>query len=326
MSAPEEIDQLLARYNNWGRWGPDDERGTLNFVTPDVSLAAMQLARHGDVVSLARRVAPEGPMSGLPPKGASGAPAAPVAPKRLRPAHHPPNTMRFILRSGADAPEAGRGFTADWFGIVCHGFDVTHLDALCHIVWNGRLYNDRPATSFTTTGGAAFGSVEVAGSGVVSRGVLLDIPRHRGIPYLEPTEEIPAAELDACAEAQGVQLRAGDVVIVRTGRDASSYDPAIEGNAGVGADTVPWLHAHDVAMLAADVAQEVLLPGIRTDGVPPVHTVGLVGLGLHLIDNMLLEPLAARCADEGRWEFTFALGPLQLANATGTAVNPLAVF
>jgi kynurenine formamidase len=232
--------------------------------------------------------------------------------------------------SGESAPALGGAHASDWLGLAYHGSAVTHLDAHSHQFWNGRMYNDRPATDVATRNGARTGSVEPLARGLVGRGVLLDVPRARERAWLEPGEGIGAADLDRVADAQGVDLQAGDLVLVRTGRDARAavhgvLDPLRQGGPGLVMRCLPWLRSHDVAVLGSDVQSDVMLP----DGAPhpmPVHAGALAVLGLPLLDNLILEELSGACADQQRWDFLLTVAPLALHRATGSPVNPLAVL
>jgi kynurenine formamidase len=300
------VDDLLARVSNWGRWGADDDRGTLNLLTEELSAAALSLPRHGRVVRLGRTLTPR-----------------PAWPGDLPIQHH-------MLTAGAESPERGEYVLADWFGVQPHGLTITHLDALNHLTWHGRLYNGAPAGSVSTVKGGARGSAEHVSQGVVTRGVLLDVPGHLGVDWIEPESPITPAQLDACAAAAGVEVRAGDVLLIRTGRDprlraAPMPGPAGPDLAGLDVDCLPWLHERDVAVMGSDGAHDVVPP--RLSGVhTPVHVVSLVGMGMWLLDNLTLEELASTCRDLGAWEFLFTMAPIALKNSTGVPVNPLAVF
>src|ERR1700676_156335 len=190
-----EVLDMFESLSNWGRWGADDKLGTLNLITPEVTKAAAALVRHGRTVSLARTISPK------------------YAPDNTNPPLH------FMLASGEGAPAQGHGHAADWYGMACHGHSMTHLDALSHLFWNGKMYNGRPASRVDQATGAKDGSIEDAGNGVVTRGILLDMPRALGVPYLEPHKSIPPDELEAAEAMAGVQVRSGDAVLIRTGRD-----------------------------------------------------------------------------------------------------------
>jgi kynurenine formamidase len=207
---------------------------------------------------------------------------------------------------------------------------VSHLDALCHVFVGGRMYNGFPATEVRSTG-ARRNSVMAAADGIVGRGVLLDLARLRGVEWLEPGEAVGPEELAAAERAEGVRVEEGDVLLVATGRDArraarGPWDPVAQGLAGLHPECIPWLHERGVAVLGCDGVSDPL-PGNAAPGWPiPVHQCCLVAMGVHLLDNLELGRLAAACARHGRWSFLFAAAPLRVAGATGSPVNPIAVF
>jgi kynurenine formamidase len=294
----EEVLDFHKTLSNWGRFGPRDQLGTLNLITPEKRAAAAKLVRSGRTVSAAR--------------------ALPTQPSIENPtpvAHHMTGT-------------ATEGWGGDYFAIASHGFATSHIDALCHIFHEGKLYNGYPIEKVTAHGALELGIHELA-DGIVSRGVLLDVPRVRGARYLEPGDPIFPEDLESAERDAGLRVEPGDILLVRTGRWAlrearGAWDPR-QSIAGLDASCLPWLHARGVAALGCDGVSDVL-PS-RVAGVPmPIHTVAIVALGLHLIDNLELEPLATACESEGRWEFLLTLAPLVLLRGTASPVNPIALF
>jgi kynurenine formamidase len=284
--------------SNWGRWGPEDELGTLNMITPEVVAAAAATVRTGRTVSCARP---------LDTHAASDNP---------RPATH------VMLGTHAE------GMGSDSLAVAPHGFATTHVDALCHVFYKGRLYNGYDSATVTSDGAARLG-VHHLRSGIVTRGVLLDVATERAVESLEPGEPIYPEDLDAAESSAGVQVRPGDALLVRTGRwrwrDEHGPWDASRLLAGLHASCLPWLRERDVAVLGGDGVSDVL-PSL-VDGVPlPVHSVGIVGLGLHLIDNLDLESLAAACVAELRSHFLLVVAPLVVDRGTASPVNPIAVF
>ena len=314
-SAPTEQDILswFQTLSNWGRWGPDDERGTLNLITPAKRLQAAGMVREGLVVSCARRIAYD------------------PAPDNVLPARH------FMLSSGEGAPHVnvGRTGATDAFLLQPHGVSMTHLDAPSHSIvrasssqpWT--LYNGKPAHLVTTTGGATVGSIELAGGGIVSRGVLLDISRLKGVPWLEASDPIFPEDLDAAEAAEGVRVEAGDILFARTGfprrRTEIGPRPTTDGICALQPACLPWLRERDVAVLGADTGNDVMPAQYPAIGLP-IHGVGMGAMGLWILDNPDYEELSATCERLGRWEFQVVIAPLKLANATGSPVNPLAMF
>jgi kynurenine formamidase len=220
------------------------------------------------------------------------------------------------------------GFGSDYFAIASHGYATSHIDALCHIFHDGKIFNGYGTESVTAHGATKLG-IHHLRSGIVTRGVLLDIPALRGIAALAPGDPIFPEELEAAEEAAGIAVRSGDALLVRTGRwgwraEHGPWD-VHSGLAGLDASCLRWLHARDVAVLGSDGVSDVL-PS-RVAGVDmPIHTVAIVAIGIHLMDNLDLDDVAVACADEGRWEFLLTVAPLVLHRGTASPVNPLAVF
>jgi kynurenine formamidase len=296
--ATADVVALHGELSNWGRWGSEDELGALNLITPEVTAAAAGTVRSGRTVSCARplntQAAPDNP--------------APVA-------HHMIGT-------------ATEGWGADYVALASHGFATSHIDALCHVFHEGTLFNGYPATTVTAHGATRLG-IHHLRSGVVTRGVLLDIPAQRGVDALEPGEPIFREDLEAAEERAGLRVRPGDALLVRTGRwvwrDAHGpWDVAAEA-AGLDASCLAWLRDRDVATLGSDAVSDVLPSRVEGVGMP-IHEIAIVALGLHLMDNLDLDALAAACAEERRWAFFFVVAPLVLRRGTASPVNPIAVF
>ena len=296
--AGADVVALHTELSNWGRWGPEDQLGALNLITPEVTAAATTTVRSGRTVSCAR------PLNTLP------GPDNPVPV-----AHHMIGT-------------ATEGWGADYFALAPHGFATSHIDALCHIFHDGKLFNGYPTDTVTAHGATRLGIHHLQG-GIVTRGVLLDIPAVRGVDALEPGEPIFPEDLEAAEERASLQVRTGDALLVRTGRWAwrdahGPWDFAAHA-AGLDASCLAWLRARDVATLGSDGVSDVLPSRVEGVGMP-IHEVAIVALGLHLMDNLELDTLASACADEGRWEFLFVVAPLVLRRGTASPVNPIAVF
>jgi kynurenine formamidase len=297
-----DIDSYFEKLSNWGRWGADDEIGTLNLVTPERVVAAGALVTEGVSISCARPVVTE-----------------PFAADVASPPQH------FMVESGEDESAES---SSDYIGLAFHGQTITHVDALCHVFWHGSMYNDR-RSSLVTTHGAEQCSVEAMSAGATTRGVLLDIPKLNGVEWLDAGQPVGVAELEAAEAEQGVRVGAGDALLLRTGwsarRTALGPLPPKAGRPGLHASALPWLRERDIAILAADTANDVIPSGFSDHRIP-VHTVGIVAMGLCLIDACQFEDLAAKCNELGRWEFMFTLAPLVLRSATGSPVNPIATL
>lgn len=298
------FDEIVDRVSTWGRWGADDQRGTLNLVTEQVVVYAATLARVGRSVSLGHDLDLD------------------TGPDNARPADH---RMTGYAADGTTQPSVN----TDYVGTDFHGKSVTHLDALCHCVFRGRLYNGHPAAEHVGEAGADLGTIAEMAQGVVTRGVLVDVPRSRRLPWLEPGSAVGADELESVLDEQGVSLRPGDAVLVRTGararKDAlGAWDPS-NFSAGIAPETTLVLSRAGTALLGSDGDSDVRPSPV--DGIfSPIHALALNAMGMPLIDNMFLEDLAVACADLDRWEFLFIMAPLRIPGGTGSPVNPLAVF
>jgi len=305
---PSDLADLFESLKNWGRWGADDERGALNHLTEEHARRAAGLVRDGVTVSLARDL-PITPSAEVP-----------------YPAHH------HMLTAGDARDNTGLpGYEAsrDYVGTEVHGLGITHVDALCHMFVNGQMYNGISADEVRSDG-ARHNTVMALAGGVVGRGVLLDIAAARDIAYLEGDDIVTPEDLDRAERAAGVSVAPGDILVVANGRDRRRREnpgltPA-SGLAGLHPATLPWIHERGVAVLGSDGISDAM-PGLGVAGWPfPVHQIGIVAIGLHLIDNMALGDLAAACLERGRAEFLFTLAPLRIQGGTGCPVNPLAVL
>ncbi|HKK51786.1 MAG TPA: cyclase family protein [Myxococcota bacterium] len=304
----EEYADYRERFSNWGRWGEDDELGTLNHVTPEVRRAAAASVSAGRVVSLAR-------------------------PVDTRPGPHNPHPAQHLASVGT-----AMGL-ADYIGLFFHGFAQTHLDALSHIpAQDGRYFGGRPvgmrSPALAMPEGVALG-IQRMREGVVARGVLYDIPRLRGVEYVDSGAPVHGWELYDAARAQGIEPRPGDVVCIRSGRDewqaAHASDPSWGLRAGVHASCCEFLYETDAAMLCWDMldapTEDQGLPNpIPIDTPVHVHCITIPYMGMPLLDNADLRELAATCAELGRWSFLFTVAPLVIEGGTGSPVNPLALF
>ncbi len=300
----EQFQALFERCSNWGRWGPDDERGTLNLITPEVTRRAAALIREGATVSCA-----------LPLNTVADI-------ENKMPAVH------LMLRAGDVVDDVPTKSTADYLALAPHGQAHSHLDALCHVVWQGKIYNDRPASTVTSMG-ALKSAITIGQDGIVSRGVLLDIALLKGVDWLEPGTPIMPDDLEAAESAAGPRVGEGDVLLVRTGRHRRKqahgpWDASAE-LAGLHYACAPWLRERGVALLGCDGVSDFRPHGV--EGVPlPMHTLTLVAMGMQLLDNQNLDDLAEACAARSRWEFFLTIAPLRLERGTASAVNPIAVF
>ncbi len=305
---PERMREVYERTKNWGRWGPEDEMGALNLITPDKRREGAAAVIAGETVSCALEL--------------------PVIPS----IENPYPAMHMMITAGDDCLIPGVNFESvmDFVGVAFHGMATTHMDALCHVFVDEVMYNGFSKHEVKSTG-ARRGSIMCAKEGVSSRGVLLDIPRALGVEWLEPTHGVTIAELEAAEAEHGVKVTAGDILLFGTGRDKrrraeGPWSPTEVGLAGLHAECVEWLRERDVAVLGSDGVQDAL-PGSGIEGWPmPVHQCGLAGMGLHLLDNLRLDNLADACAKHGRWAFQLNIAPLRVDKGTGSPVNPIAVL
>jgi kynurenine formamidase len=300
----DEFDRLFQALSTWGRWGDGDQLGALNLLTPARVAEAAKLARDGVTVTLSWPLQEEA--------GAS----------TPEPADH-----RMTSEPTAQST-SGTVIAKDYIGIHYHGDTHTHLDALCHIGYDGRLYNGI-STDVITSHGASAGSVELLKDGLVGRGVLLDIPRLRGVPWLEPGDSISRNELEAAEREQGAAVRDGDILLIRTGhgRRLDELGPWDTPNhkAGLHPAGMTFVAERGVSALGSDGNNDTA-PS-QTEGVEfPVHVLALNAMGVWLLDYLRLEELLAACQLAGRWEFLFVAAPLRIAGGTGSPVNPLAIL
>lgn len=298
-----EFDRLFAEIRNWGRWGADDERGCLHHLTPDAVRAAAGVVKHGRSVSLAHDL------------------DLVASPDNKKPALH-------YMSQLCDVDEAEPRVNMDFVGVDYHGKSVSHLDALCHCAFHGRLYGDVD-TACVTSQGSSYGSVLTTADGLVGRGVLLDVPRFRDQEWLEPGTAVEPEELESVAAAQGLEVRRGDIVVVRNGARRrremlGPWDPS-NFSAGLFPTSMRWLHEREIALLGSDGDNDARPSPV--DGVAsPIHALALTAMGLLLADNLNLEDVAGVCAELGTWEFLCVFAPLRIPGGTGSPVNPIAVF
>jgi kynurenine formamidase len=302
-----EFHQVAEKVNNWGRWGADDERGTLNFITPDVVKAAVGAVRTGRSFGLAIPLGSDGPQIGM-------------IPGRINPL----KTMLAI-----NDPMTGNidEFCTSDDSVVMGLQAGTHWDSLAHATYSNRIYNGAPIASLTTRGAAKCGIDKVGP--LVSRGVLLDVARAKGVGRLDPGYALTAEDLDTAAELGKVTVRSGDIVLVRTGQiqllhagDKMAYTFP---SPGFSLKTAPWLHAHEVAAVANDTIVFEVFPTEYEDLPLPVHLLHLVEMGLWQGQNWDLEALAADCAEDGQYDFLLTATPEPFVAGLGAPVAPVAV-
>ncbi|MFE2144402.1 cyclase family protein [Streptomyces sp. NPDC059456] len=298
----QEFDAIFAAVRTWGRWTPAD-RGAWNRVTPEHVRRAAGLVRSGTAVPL-----------GLPWDTRPG-------PDNPRPALHHMTDLGDV-----EAPEPAT--YKDFLAADYHGKAVSHLDALSHVAYEGRLYDGRPAREAVGSGGARFGSVAALGP-LVTKGVLLDLPAVHGADWLEPGHPVHARDVVAAERALGVTIDEGCAVLLRTGRfrrsrELGAWDSGAA-SAGFHVDAVPLLAERAIALLGGDGDSD-LRPS-PVEGVhSPVHALAVAAMGVPLLDNLDLEALSAACAGADRHEFMIVVAPLNVPGGTGSPVDPVAVL
>jgi kynurenine formamidase len=304
-----ELQQIFEQVKNWGRWGADDEAGALNYLTPAHVRHAASLVQDGLAVSLA---------ADFPVR---------LAPDNLYPAHH---MMVMAGDARKDHGVPGLETALDYIGINYHGMACSHIDALCHVFVNGRMYNDRDALDVRSTG-ARHNDIMVARNGIVGRGVLLDLPGLRGVEWLEPDTVVEPEELIDCERHQGIGFQEGDILLVATGRferraALGAWDTQTVGLAGLSARCAPLLHDRRIAALCGDGVNDPL-PSATIEGwAMPLHMCCLVGMGVHLFDNLDLSRLSQECRTRRRYELMFSAAPLRVVGGTGSPVNPIGIL
>lgn len=315
----ETVLEMSRRYSNWGRWGGDDQLGTLNLIAePDIAAAA-GLVRRGRTFSLAIPLGDTGPQT-----GGFG---------RFNPIH-------LMIRDGNDAlaGTTPRDFYGGREGHIRSADDVlilptqcgTQWDGLSHIFHDGKMYNGYGA-DLVTSKGALRNAILEARAAVVGRGVLLDIARARGVDWLEPGYAVSGEDLDACASAQGVAIRRGDILLIRTGqlqqvKSRGRWADYAGGPApGLGLAAADWLYSREIGAVATDTWGMEVLPNETPDVFQPLHIVLIVYMGLTVGEIFDLEELAADCAGDGVYEFFFSAPPLPIDKAVASPVNPIAV-
>lgn len=302
VKSKHDVDRIIQEISNWGRWGDEDQIGTLNLITPGKRREAVKLVTDGVSVSLARPLETQ------------------LAEDNGKPFTH---TM---ISSGRDSDGQ---WAMDNYNISYHGLAHTHMDSLCHMFYDGRMYNGFPRQEVGPTGAQKL-SIDNLRSGIVTRGILIDIPRMQGIRFLEPGTPILPGDLETWERNTGLKIAPGDVVFIRTGRWArrdlrGPWDPNQEGMAGLHASCAKWIRQRDLAMIGSDAALDVIPSGIAEVS-HPVHVFTLHAMGVHIFDNCDLEELAKTCAEKERWEFLITAAPIVVRGGTGSPLNPIATF
>lgn len=292
-----QFERWKTELSNWGRWGKDDQIGALNLITPAKRRQAAALVKEGVSVSLSRDA------------------------DRQKAIDNPDPFEHRMLAIGSDH-----------IGVIHHGVAHTHLDSLAHIHYDGVFYNGyKPNADSVMKSGHTRNSIVNLKNGIFTRGILIDLPRLKGVPYLEPGTPITPQDIEAWEKMAGVKVGAGDALFLRTGRWArraalGPFDQNRTGKrSGPSASMIPWLKQRDVALLGGDVPPSLAPTDVEGE-TGAVHDFALVYLGVHIFDNVDLEALAEAAAARKRWEFLLTVAPLAIGGATGSPVNPIATF
>ncbi len=288
------VENWMTELSNWGRWGRGDQLGALNLITPAKRVEAAKLVKTGVSVSLAHNYSVN-PDLGLPP---------------------PFDQEISMLNTPGE-------YVMERVSFSYHGGIHSHLDALCHVLWQGEMYNGFSKNDVNEDGCQKLGIANVK-QGILTRGILMDIPRLKGVDYLPPGTAVYIEDLEAWEEQTGVHVSSGDVIFVRTGRWATPGS-AGSGSAGLHASVAPWLRERDVAIVGGDYANDAIPSDVQ--GVfLPIHQLTIVAMGVRLFDNLDLEALAEEAVRQGRWEFMLSASPIPVEGGVGSPMNPIATF
>jgi kynurenine formamidase len=290
-----EFDEMFQKVKNWGRWGKDDQLGSANLVTADKRKKAVALVKNGTTVSLA----------------------------------HNPLTERAEDNSNPFEHTMLRGFNMDRYAVSYHGYAHSHIDALCHILYKDQTYNGYARAEVNTEKGCTKLGIDNLKNGIVTRGVLIDIPRLKGVEYLEPGTAIYVEDLEAWEKKAGVKISSGDAILLRTGRWArrAKLGPwnVAQNAPGLHASVAPWIKERGVAFAGSDIGLDVTPSQVDTITLP-IHTLFITAMGINLLDNQDLEALGETAAKLNRWEFMLTINPVPVTGGTGFPLNALAMF
>ena len=293
-----ELEAMFRRCSNTGKWGADDELGTLNYIMPAKRIAAAQLVKTGEVVSVGRDLTTrQSKTNGQP-------------------------VVHVMMFSDANSPSCG-----DYFTIAPHGMVVTHMDALCHFSWKDQFYNGRKRSETLTASGAKWGSIYAQRQGIFTRGVLLDVAAARGVSWYKPDEYVTVADFEAAEKRQRLRVESGDAIFVRTGMERMETELGeqdIYPRAGLHAECVEWMHNRQVSVYGGDCIEK--LPYPSESFTSAVHMIVLASMGLPILDWPSLTELARTCERLGRWDYLLTTAALRLPGGTASPINPLCIF
>jgi len=295
----EELDALFDEVNNAGRWGDDDELGTLNFITPEKRISAAALVKEGRAMSIGRDLdtvqSPNNPQ--------------PVRHSMCYQSHYPIGSVDAVV-------------------IDMHGFSITHLDAVAHVYRDQDIYNGRKAEDVALPTGLSFADILVQKDGMFTRGVLLNIAAVRGTDWMDPDDGVYAADLIAAEERQGIKVESGDCIFVYTGlqkREEAEGPENLGERVGIMPDALRWMHEREISVYSGDCVDAFPNPYSMKYFIY-FHAISLAAMGLILLDIPALEPLLDVCEELDRSDFLLTMAPLRLKGGTGCPVNPIALF
>lgn len=296
----ETVDDWMEELSNWGRWGTEDQLGTVNLITPQKRIEASSLVKTGISVSLARNTEQHKAIDNPRPFG-----------HRMLGIEHP------------------RGqFVSDHLEVSYHGFAHTHMDSLCHMSYKGKMYNGFEQSEIDEQGAPRL-AVTNFKNGIITKGILMDIPRLKGVQYLEPGTPIYPKDLEDWEKKANLRVEPGDVVFIRTGRwglrDTKGPWDASEISAGLHVSSARWLRERDIAMLGSDASSDVM-PSLIEGVHQPIHQLMLIAFGTPIFDNCDLEALAEEAVRQNRWSFMLTASPIPVTGGTGSPLNPIATF
>jgi kynurenine formamidase len=294
----EELEAMFRRCSNTGRWGPDDELGTLNYITPAKRIAAAALVKTGEIVSVGRDLSTKQSKSNAQP------------------------VSHIMMFSDAKSPSC-----TDYFSIFPHGMVVTHMDALCHFSYNDQWYNGRKRSESLSASGAKWGSVYAQRQGIFTRGVLLDVAAARNVKWYQPDEYVTVADFEAAEKRQHLRVEPGDAIFVRTGMERMEKELGEQDTyprAGLHAECVEWMHQRQVSVYGGDCIEKLPYPSERFTSA--MHMIVLASMGLPILDWPALTELAQACERLNRWDYLLTTAPLRLPGGTASPINPLCAF
>jgi kynurenine formamidase len=294
-----EIEKLFDELNNGGRWGPDDELGTLNYITPQKRVAAAALVNAGRALSIARDL-------------------------NTSQSANNPSPVRHTMCYQAHEPVGA----VDEIALGMHGFTLTHLDAIAHVYRGQDVYNGRKAGVVATPSGLTYCDILAQKDGIFTRGVLLNVARARGVPWMAPDQGVFAADLDAAEKLQRIRVESGDAIFVYTGlqkRELTEGPENLGQRVGIMPDAIRWMHEREIAVYSGDCVDAFPNPYSLRYAIY-FHAVALAAMGLILLDIPALEPLVELCEELGRGDFLLTMAPLRIKGGTGSPVNPIALF